>query len=163
MNKQRHRAVIALGANLGNRKKTLEEGWGELGKLPETETELFSAFYETKAVGGPEDQPDFLNATGTIQTALEPLKLLDAMNKIEAQFGRTREIHWGPRTLDLDLIFYDHLVLKTKRLTLPHPLFSQRLFVLQPLAEIVPDWFDPISEKSVAELLETLLSKQIQN
>lgn len=159
MNSPQYRAVLALGANLGNRRKTLEDAWRKLNALPETKTELLSSFYKTKAIGGPKEQPDFLNAVGTIRTALEPLELLDAMNHIETLFGRTREIHWGPRTLDLDLIFYDQLILKTERLTIPHPLFSQRLFVLQPMAEIVPDWTDPVSGKTTADLLKTITSK----
>ncbi len=165
MNKFKHRAVIALGANLGNRKNTLEDAWRLLNNFPEIETKRLSSFLENDPVGGPEDQPKFLNAAGLLHTSLLPIELLNRLNQIEADFGRTRQIHWGPRTLDLDLIFYDDLIINTERLTLPHPLFSKRLFVLIPLTEIVPDFIDPVTKHTVSFLLKELskTNKSSQN
>ncbi|MBR3218317.1 MAG: 2-amino-4-hydroxy-6-hydroxymethyldihydropteridine diphosphokinase, partial [Thermoguttaceae bacterium] len=101
-------------------------------------------------------QGDFLNAVGVLQTCLEPLPLLDLLLEIEQRFGRVRLVHWGPRTLDLDLLLYDDKVISAERLTVPHPLMSQRRFVLEPAAEVAADWVHPTLGKTIRELLARL-------
>lgn len=102
------------------------------------------------------EQDDFLNGMAKIRTLLTPEELLALLHEIEAQAGRTREIHWGPRTLDLDVIFYDNLVLDTEELHIPHIEMHKRDFVLKPLCEISPYERHPIFGKTVREMLEAL-------
>lgn len=143
-------AYVALGSNLGDRLSFLREAVTRLG---ETGTvKAVSRVYETNPVGVT-DQPAFLNAVLCLRTALPPHDLLTAMLGIEAARGRVRPYRHAPRTLDLDLLFYDDLVLKTPTLTLPHPRLHERAFVLVPLAEIAPELLHPILGLSVHELL----------
>ena len=131
-----HAAVIALGANLGDPIAALRGAAAALTGAGITITSA-SSLYETDPVGGPE-QPRYVNAVVVGVTGLAPLDLLDALQDIEQSWGRTREIRWGPRTLDLDLISYDDVVMDTERLTLPHPRAAERAFVLVPWAEADP-------------------------
>lgn len=119
-----------------------------------------SSLYRTEPVGFA-DQPAFVNAAVTLHTALEPEALLDALLAIERGYGRDRagELRDRPRTLDLDLLLMDDLVLQTPRLTLPHPGVAERRFVLAPMAEIAPDFMHPIFGKTVVELLAVLRSE----
>ena len=134
------KAVIALGSNLGNRELNIDSAISELVKIVEI-THL-STNHETDPVGGPE-QPKYLNAIAIAETELEPEELLIAMLEIENKLGRKREVHWGPRTLDLDLIVFGDEVIDSEILVLPHPRAHERRFVLEPWLEIEPDAYIP--------------------
>ena len=134
----RHTAIVALGANLGDPQATLAAAVRELGSVPGIELLDASPLAITKPVGGPSGQPDYTNQVVKVRTTLEPLALLDACQQIEADHHRTREVRWEARTLDLDIIAYDHLRLDSERLTLPHPRAAIRGFVLAPWS-----WMDP--------------------
>lgn len=128
-------AVIALGSNLGEREQTLRSAVRELGELEGVELVASSGLVESAALkpdGVDESAPSYLNAVVIVESSLEPLALLDALNSIEHRHGRLRETHWGDRTLDLDLVSVDGVTLQTERLTLPHPRAWQRAFVLAP-------------------------------
>ena len=129
------KVVIALGSNIGDSNSHLHHAIEELGK--NLEVVAISSFYKTAPVGGPE-QADYLNAVLIAQTDIDPLDLLVIMQEIELLAGRTRDIHWGPRTLDLDLISYGDLVIEEPHLKLPHPRAFERIFVLEPWFEIDP-------------------------
>jgi 2-amino-4-hydroxy-6-hydroxymethyldihydropteridine diphosphokinase len=146
-----NRAYISLGSNLGDSLLTLRQAAAALRALGTVVAA--SPVYETDPVGLKE-QPAFLNAVVELDTALEPLPLLDALLAIEAECGRERGIRFGPRTLDLDLIWYDGMRLESDRLTLPHPRAHEREFVLRPLADIAPGI--DLHGETVATLLEQL-------
>ncbi|MBQ3454021.1 MAG: 2-amino-4-hydroxy-6-hydroxymethyldihydropteridine diphosphokinase [Thermoguttaceae bacterium] len=150
-----HRGLVALGANLGDREKTILAAWETLGRAEGVQTVCLSSLREYPAVSDIV-QGDFLNAVGVLRTCLEPLPLLDLLLEIEQRFGRVRLVHWGPRTLDLDLLLYDDKVISAERLTVPHPLMSQRRFVLEPAAEVAADWVHPALGKTIRELLARL-------
>jgi 2-amino-4-hydroxy-6-hydroxymethyldihydropteridine diphosphokinase len=124
-------AVVAMGANLEDRLAALQSAVDDLAAYEGVRVLRVSPVVETAPVGGP-DQPDFLNAVLLLETTLSPLELLAACQQIEADHGRRRIVHWGPRTLDLDLICYDDLIADTPALTLPHPRAGGRAFVLDP-------------------------------
>lgn len=155
----RHRACIGLGSNLpspaGEPRQTLQAALADLAEAGRVAAR--SSFYRTEPVGLA-DQPPFLNAVAELETELEPEPLLDFLLGIERRYGRDRSLAEpnGPRTLDLDLLVVDALVLRTPRLTLPHPALAQRRFVLQPLAEIAPELRVPGTGRTAAELLESL-------
>jgi 2-amino-4-hydroxy-6-hydroxymethyldihydropteridine diphosphokinase len=152
-----NRAYIGLGSNLGNSLETLR---GAAARLAGLGTILaVSSVYETDPVGL-EDQPAFLNAVVLIDTTLEPEALLERLLGIEADFHRERTIRWGPRTLDLDLLWYEGAAMTGERLTLPHPRAAEREFVLRPLADIDPGL--PLAGATVAELLAALSSQGVR-
>lgn len=130
-------AVVALGANLGDRLATLQGALDDLGGFEGVRLREVSPVVETAPVGGPE-QPDYLNAVVLLETTLSPLELLAACQQVEAEHGRTRAVRWGARTLDLDLIVYDRLVADSPQLALPHPRAAQRAFVLDPWLAVDP-------------------------
>jgi len=130
------KAVIALGSNLGDRELNIDSAVAEIAKIIEV-THL-STNHETYPVGGP-DQPKYLNAVLIAESLLTPEELLKALLAIESRLGRVREIHWGPRTIDLDLIIVDDEKIHSPDLVLPHPRAHERRFVLEPWAEIDPD------------------------
>jgi 2-amino-4-hydroxy-6-hydroxymethyldihydropteridine diphosphokinase len=130
------KVVIALGSNIGDTNSHLHHAIDELSK--HIDVLKVSSFYKTAPVGGPE-QDDFLNAVLIGESELDPLDLLVAMQEIETLAGRTREIHWGPRTLDLDLISCGDHEIKEPHLEIPHPRAHERAFVLEPWLEIDPD------------------------
>ena len=134
------KAVIALGSNLGNRKLYIDSAVAELAKVIEI-THL-STNHETDPVGGPE-QPKYLNAIAIAETELDPRELLIIMLEIENRLGRKREVHWGPRTIDLDLIVFGDEVIDSEVLVLPHPRAHERKFVLEPWLEIDPGAYIP--------------------
>ncbi|HEX5818477.1 MAG TPA: 2-amino-4-hydroxy-6-hydroxymethyldihydropteridine diphosphokinase [Gemmatimonadales bacterium] len=131
------RAVIALGSNLGNRHEHLRSARAALGALPGTRLVAATRVEETAPLGGLE-QPPYLNQMVLVETTLAPLDLLRALQAIETANGRERRGHWGSRTLDLDIVRYDDLVLATTDLTLPHPGVATRDFWQRELAELTP-------------------------
>jgi 2-amino-4-hydroxy-6-hydroxymethyldihydropteridine diphosphokinase len=149
-------ALLALGSNLGDRRATLEQAVERLAVHAQIRVLARSAWHETAAVGGPADQPPFLNGAVTIETSLSPAALLATVEQIEQQLERTRHARWGPRTIDLDLLLYDQLVSQSPQLTLPHPRMSFRRFVLGPACEIAADWQHPTIGWTLGELLAHL-------
>ena len=157
------RAVVALGSNEGDRLATLTRALAELGELPETRVTAVSPLVETDPVGGP-DQPDYLNAVALLETTLRPHTLLRGLHEIEARHGRTREVRWGQRTLDLDLVQYgdpadgSDITRETTDLTLPHPRAHERGFVLLPWVLAEPGAVLRRGEQAVpvVELLRSL-------
>jgi 2-amino-4-hydroxy-6-hydroxymethyldihydropteridine diphosphokinase len=142
--------AIALGSNLGDRDAHLDFAISRLSSLL-TGLRL-SSRYDTAPVDVPGEQPRYLNAAAAGWTTMPPLELLRALQQIEVDRGRDRPYRNAPRTLDVDLILYGDLVLSDERLVVPHPRFRERAFVLEPLAEIVPELVDPISGLTVGEL-----------
>jgi len=140
-------AAIALGSNLGDSPRILRAAVEALGAIPNTQVVACSPWYETLPVGPP--QPLYLNGCVLINTDLPPETLLGYLQAIENGWGRQRRQHWGARTLDLDIILYGQEILTTPTLTIPHPLFWERDFVLVPLADIAPQWQDPRDGQTV--------------
>ena len=132
------RAYVGLGANLGEPLRTLEQAFGELGKLPATRVTARSPLYRSAPIGHTA-QPDFVNAVAELDTSLRAGELLAALLEIEARHGRQRTFKNAPRTLDLDLLMYGNEVIASERLTLPHPRMHERAFVLKPLLDLAPD------------------------
>ena len=151
--KPRH-CAIALGSNLGDSHQTLEDALIALNQIPGIKVIKTSSWYQTKPVGPP--QPDYLNGCAILevqQTAKDLLRLLQAT---ELQFGRVRTEKWGARTLDLDIILYEDLILNHPLLKIPHPLFKERAFVLVPLTEIAGNWRDPVSQQTISQLVKNV-------
>ena len=138
MNAGYAKVVLALGSNLGERNDTLSEAVGDLVDPPEVRLLDVSPIVQTKAVGGPPGQPDFLNMVITVETSLSPLDLLAHCHAVENKHHRVREVRWGPRTLDVDIITYGDLRSDDPVLTLPHPRAASRAFVLYPWSLIEP-------------------------
>lgn len=130
-------AFIGLGSNLENPTAQLARAVAELAALPETELVAQSAFYASRPVG-PQDQPDFVNGAVWLKTALDAHQLLDQLQAIEQAHGRERRLHWGPRTLDLDILLFGAQTLDDERLTVPHRELGNRDFALQPLLDLKP-------------------------
>lgn len=130
----RHRAIIALGSNLGDRVAYLRFGLERLSNVVAQ-----SQVFETDPVGGPDNQGPYLNMVAVIDTDLDPYALLRRLLQIEAEAHRVRKVRWGPRTLDLDLLFYDDVTIESGELTVPHPRIAERRFVLEPLSEVAPE------------------------
>ncbi|MGH7999749.1 MAG: 2-amino-4-hydroxy-6-hydroxymethyldihydropteridine diphosphokinase [Brasilonema sp.] len=145
-------SAIALGSNLGNSRSILEAATETLAQTPGIILKAKSSLYKTKAVGPP--QPDYINGAVILQVEMIPQLLLKTLLQIENKFGRVRRERWGARTLDLDLLLYDELILNTPNLQVPHPRMRERAFVLVPLAEIAPDWVEPISNCAIKELVK---------
>ena len=146
------RAAIGIGSNVGDRARVIGEALELLGRHDGVTLVAVSKLRETDPVGI-EDQPRFLNGAAVVDTELDPLELLGALLEIERALGRTREgPRYGPRTIDLDLLLYDDLELDTPGLTVPHPRLHDRLFALEPLAELDPELVVP-GRGTVAELL----------
>ena len=131
-------AYIALGSNIGKKETYLKEAVKKLQEHPEVQVELISSIYETTPVGY-ENQDDFLNMAVKITTSLRPEELLSLTQTIEQELGRTREVRWGPRTADLDILLYNRENIETEQLVVPHPRMYERLFVLVPMSEICPE------------------------
>jgi 2-amino-4-hydroxy-6-hydroxymethyldihydropteridine diphosphokinase len=146
------KAVVALGANIGNPEEQMDIAIALLKES--TEVIAVSTYFQTKPVGGPE-QPDYLNAVCILESELPALELLSLLHGIEKSLGRERIEHWGPRTIDLDLIQYGSLLSSADELTLPHPRAHERRFVLEPWAQIEPDAI-LLTHGRISDLLEQL-------
>lgn len=159
VSENRHEAFIGLGSNLGRRKKNIAAALNALQSTREIEVIAASGLYETDPVGGPEDQPRFVNSVARIATGLSPERLLAVCQHIEDSLGRKRTIRWGPRTIDLDILSFDDEIRAEPELTLPHPMMHERAFVMRPLAELAPDWIHPVLERTALSILESLDAK----
>lgn len=150
-------AYIALGANLGNPLKQAHDAIEAIKQLPQTQILQISPFYRSKPLG-PQNQPDYLNAVIKLTTLLSPTTLLSVLQRIEKQLGRVRKANrWGPRTLDLDILLYDKLIINSENLIIPHYDMQHREFVLYPLFDIAPELILP-DQTPLAELIK-LVSK----
>ena len=138
-----HEALIALGSNLGDREGFLRHAVRELGCMVSGSVVAMSDVYETDPVGGPDDQGAYLNMVVKVDTSLDPFALLRLCHRVEASANRERLVHWGPRTLDVDLLFYDDARIETDVLTVPHPRIEERRFVLTPLSDVAPERCPP--------------------
>jgi 2-amino-4-hydroxy-6-hydroxymethyldihydropteridine diphosphokinase len=147
--------AVALGSNLGNRREHLE--YAAIALSRDLTSLTVSAFIETEPVGVAPGQPRYLNAAAVGATALSPRNLLNRLLETERERGRERSVPRAARTLDLDLILYGAQVITEEGLSVPHPRFRERAFVLTPLAQIAPGMVDPVSGRTVADLLAALL------
>ena len=147
------RAIVALGSNLGDRFEYLQKAVNEINSVEEIEISQISSVYETLPVGGPE-QGNYLNAVISLVTELEADELLFKLLLIELNLGRQREIAWGPRTIDLDLIWFENQTINLDNLVLPHPRAHERCFVIKPWLEIEPD--ARIGNTEIKEFLKDL-------
>lgn len=153
--------LLSLGSNVGDREANLVAALEGIHALKTCAVVRLSHCYETKPVGEVE-QPDFLNMAAEIETAYEPLELLDAVKGIEREVGRVPTKRWGPRVIDIDIILWKDRVVSEPELSIPHPEYRHRTFVLAPLAEIAPDAVDPVSGATVTELLaDVRLTSQV--
>jgi len=150
------RCLIGLGSNRGNRRETLDRAVAAVAAHSAVQLLGQSRWHETRPVGGPPGQPAFLNGAVLVETSLQPRALLELLQALEADAGRTRAKRWGPRTLDLDLLLFDEVVLDTPELVVPHPRMAWRRFVLEPAAEVACSMLHPRIGWTVEELLEHL-------
>lgn len=153
------RVYLSLGSNLGDRSAMLQEAEARLSATLGIRILRRSSIYETEPLGMI-DQPWFLNQILEIETTLDPHDLLDAVQQVETSLGRTREVRWGSRTIDIDLLLYDHETLASERLRIPHPELAHRRFVLVPLAELNPHLRLPDGQ-AVLDLLRRLGDRQM--
>ena len=150
-----HEAYIAVGSNMGDSREHIAQALGQLEKHKDIQVTKVSELLETLPYGGVE-QDNFVNGMFEIRTLLTPEELLRELHKIEASEGRERKIHWGPRTLDLDIIFYDDLIYSSEDLIIPHADMENRYFVLKPLSELAPNFRHPITHRTVTQMLADL-------
>ncbi len=146
------RVFIGLGSNLGDRIHFLQKGITALEAIPMTHVVSVSSVYETEPVGL-EEQPPYLNAVAEVQMFIDPVELVTMLKAIEEQIGRTESIRWGPREVDLDLLYYGERILREGMCIIPHPEITNRRFVLVPLAEIAADFIDPSRGLPIREVL----------
>jgi 2-amino-4-hydroxy-6-hydroxymethyldihydropteridine diphosphokinase len=152
------RSLIGLGSNLGDRAELVRQAIAALAAHPHVRLLAQSDLYETLPIGGPVGQLPYLNAAATVETSLGPGEVLDVLQAIEQASGRERLVRWSARTLDLDLLLYDELVLDTPRLILPHPRLAFRRFALEPAIDVAADWRHPAIGWSLQELWRHLTS-----
>jgi 2-amino-4-hydroxy-6-hydroxymethyldihydropteridine diphosphokinase len=148
-------AFIGIGSNLGDRAAQIRRALSEISTF--SRRVRVSAFRETEPFGVDSDQPDYLNAVASIETDLNPRDLLEHLLEIERRMGRVRTVHGASREIDLDLLAYEDRVMEEPGLYLPHPRMTERRFVLEPLAEVAPEWVHPIAGKTATELLSQLV------
>ena len=153
-----HTIVLALGTNMGEKENNISEA---IHLLEEKVHDIRRAkLYHSRAVGY-ENQPDFINTAISGTPNLSPNELLEFTQQIEKNIGRIFRFHWGPREIDVDIIFYDDLALSSEKLTIPHPKMHERDFVLSPINDICPDFLHPILKNTVSELFDKLDSSQL--
>ncbi len=146
---------ISIGSNMGNKKQFIEEALYKMNQNTKIRNIRCSKLIQTKPYGGVE-QDDFLNGAIALKTLLNPWKLLDYVHELEQEAGRERKIHWGPRTLDLDILYYEDFISAEPELTVPHKDMRNRRFVLEPLSEICPYYKDPITGQSIEQMLQNI-------
>lgn len=144
-----HSVYLALGSNLGDRRENLRQAVASLS--PQMVVKAKSRVYETPP-WGVEDQPMFLNQAIKVETYLDPEPLIKHIKRLENALGRRESFQNGPRSIDIDILFYDDLVLDTPALTLPHPRLHERAFVLLPMLDIAPDLVHPVTQKTIREM-----------
>lgn len=159
--KRFHRVFVGLGSNLDDPVSQLDTAIDSLQRTPDVSVLAVSGYYRSSPVG-PQDQDDFINAVIELSTSLEPEVLLETLQAIELKQGRVRERHWGPRTLDLDILYYEGVTRDTETLTVPHPRMTERAFVLIPLYDLAPElvidgqplenWLDKTDDQTVEHL-----------
>lgn len=147
---------LAFGSNIGYRRKNIEKAIAELKKRGINEIRL-SSYYETSPIGP--KQREFLNAAGLFQTTANPMKLLRIIKDIEKILGRKKTLKWGPRNIDIDILFYSDIIIKNKNLIIPHKEIQNRLFVLYPLNEIASGFIHPVEKKQIKTLLKNALTE----
>lgn len=153
--KEWHTAYIALGSNMGDRMGYLRQAVKLIDKSNGCRISSISPIYETEPFGN-RDQGRFLNGAAEIRTLLSPGELMDTLLVIESELKRERKVHWGPRTIDLDILFYDEIVSYDPHVIIPHPGIQERLFVLRPLCDIAPDYIHPLLKERCNKLVERL-------
>ncbi|HEY5649285.1 MAG TPA: 2-amino-4-hydroxy-6-hydroxymethyldihydropteridine diphosphokinase [Nitrospiria bacterium] len=151
---------IGVGSNMGNRRGFCEEAVRKLGEFPGSDVETVSSVYETAPMER-SDQDWFINCVVKLRTTLSPQELLKACQGVEQFLGRKRTLRFGPRTIDLDVLFYGDRVIHEASLTIPHPRLHERRFVLEPLAEIAPDFKHPLLKKSPGDLLSGIAGQTV--
>lgn len=151
-------AYLGLGSNLGDRHGNLSLALERLNADNRIRVLSVAPFIETAPVGGPSGQPAYINSACGVKTSLDPLELLAVLQNIEMAFGRdrTKEIRWGPRTLDIDILLWDDSRMDSEILVIPHPRLAERRFVLEPLCAIAPGVRNPANGKTVREMLADL-------
>jgi 2-amino-4-hydroxy-6-hydroxymethyldihydropteridine diphosphokinase len=150
------RCLIALGSNLGDRLENVRAGLGGIRGADHVEVVAVSPLYETAPVGGPENQGPYLNAALSLHTTLGAAELLALLHRIETGRERERTVHWGPRTLDLDLLVHGDLVTDAPGLHVPHPRMHERRFVMVPVCDVAPNVVHPVLGRTMHELLTEL-------
>lgn len=157
--RKRHRVYLGIGSNLGDRENTIHAALEKLDEREDCVVKRVSGLLETEPYGYTE-QDAFLNACAEVETLQEPEAFLETLHEIEAELHRVREIHWGPRTIDLDILLYDNLILDTEKLTIPHRDMMNRQFVLEPLNEIAGWVRHPVSGKTIGEMWDSLRNRK---
>lgn len=150
---------IGLGSNLGDREGNLLDALGALGRVDALEVVAVSSLYDTAPVGPPQGR--YLNAVAELSCELSPAALLGVLQEIERDLGRERDVRWGPRVIDLDILFWGELVVAEPHLQVPHLLLHERRFALEPLSELAPDARHPVLGATVRELLGRLGSQDV--
>lgn len=152
--------LIALGSNLGDSANLINHACLEIEQLAGLELTATSTIFKTAAVGGPANQPPFHNSALLAETTLSPRQLLTEIRSLEQQLGRQRDVRWGPRTIDLDLLLYDNLVIQTSDLQLPHPRMTFRHFVLEPACEVAASFRHPVNGATLEQLRRHLRTSE---
>ena len=147
-----HTVFLSIGSNMGDKEKYLRDGLSFIDKRDDIRVVKTSGFIITKPYGK-EDQDDFLNAAVKLETLLDPHDLLDVLHEAESAAGRERKEHWGPRTLDMDILLYDDFIVNDENLVIPHADMLNRDFVLRPLNEIAPDAYHPVLHKTISQII----------
>lgn len=150
-----HKAYLGIGSNMGDSRAIIEDAFDKLREYPGIRVNKISTLITTKPYGNVE-QNDFLNGVISIETRLNPYELLDVANKLETEANRVRDVHWGPRTLDVDILLYDEEIIHNEKLIVPHIDMHNRKFVLEPMCEIAPYVYHPVLHKTMGQLLEEL-------